>query len=90
LNAVKGDKEWVIYGDSVYNVKPFMPNHPGGALLIQHVLYTDVTDHLPKFHPKYVMEEKLPNFYMGKINEKSFDYLRSRTKVSVAFREMEK
>lgn len=91
LNAVKNEKDWLVYGDSVYNVKPFIPHHPGGELLIKHLLYTDVTDHLGKFHPKYVTEEKLPNYYMGKIAEKSFPtaFLRSRTPVAVAFRKLE-
>ncbi len=89
LQAVQADKDWLIYGDSVYNVRAFIPHHPGGELLIKHVLYTDVTDHLGKFHPKYVMEDKLPNYLMGKIDEKTFPPLRSRSKVSVEFRLLE-
>jgi len=82
LQAVLDEKDWLIYGDSVYNVRAFLPHHPGGELLIKHVLYTDVTDHLGKFHPKYVTEEKLPNYLMGKIDEKTFPPLRSRSKVA--------
>lgn len=90
MNSVKADKDWIIYGDNVYNVRPFIPHHPGGDLLIKHVLYTDCTDHLGKFHPKYVTDEKLPNYIMGKIDEKTFPPLKSRSKVSVAFRSLEK
>jgi cytochrome b involved in lipid metabolism len=81
LDELKGKKDWLVYGDSVYNVRPFLPHHPGGDLLIKHVLYTDVTDHLGRFHPKYVTEEKLPNFLMGKIDVSTFpkDFMRSRT-----------
>jgi len=57
----------MVYGDSVYDVKPFIPYHPGGELLIKHLLYTDATDHLGKFHPSYVTEKKLPQYIMGKI-----------------------
>ena len=89
MQAVQAEKDWLIYGDSVYNMRAFLPHHPGGELLIKHVLYTDVTDHLGKFHPKYVMEEKLPNYLMGKIDEKTFPPLRSRSQVSVAFRLLE-
>jgi hypothetical protein len=54
-------------------------------------LYTDVTDHLTKFHPEYVFTDKLPNYYIGKIDASSCPekFLRSRTPVSVAFRKME-
>ena len=85
LNEIKDEKSWMIYGDSVYNVKPFIPYHPGGELLIKHLLYTDVTDHLGKFHPKYVTEEKLPQYFMGKIDEKTFPPLTSRSEVSQDF-----
>jgi cytochrome b involved in lipid metabolism len=72
LNALKSEKDWMIYGDSVYNVRPFIPYHPGGELLIKHLLHSDVTDHLGKFHPAYVTEEKLPQYFMGKIDESTF------------------
>jgi hypothetical protein len=50
--------------------------------LIQHLLYTDATDHLTKFHPEYVFTDKLPNYYIGTIDEKTFPPLRSNSKFS--------
>lgn len=77
MNASKKDLDWLISGDSVYNVRAFIPYHPGGELLIRHLLYTDVTDHLTKFHPEYVFTQKLPNYLIGKIDVKSFPHMRS-------------
>jgi len=91
LQGLKEEKAWMVYDDSVYDVKPFIPHHPGGELLIKHLLYTDVTDHIGKFHPAYVTEEKLPKYYMGKIDEKTFPekFMRSRTVVAKDFRNLE-
>lgn len=82
--------DWLISGDFVYSVRPFIPVHPGGELLIKHMLYTDVTDHLTKFHPDQVLKEKLPRYCVGKIDASTFPNLRSRTKISQEFRELEK
>lgn len=79
----------MISEDGVYDIKAWIPYHPGGELLIKHLLYTDATDHLTKIHPPYVIKEKLPNFFVGKIDAKTCPdrYLRSRSPISVAFRE---
>lgn len=58
-------------------------------MLIKHMLYSDATDHLGKFHPSYVVDQKLPNYYMGKIDVSTFPDLRSRTKDAQDFRVME-
>jgi len=52
---MKDTHDWLIFSEGVYDVKPFIPHHPGGELLIKHLLYTDATDHITKVHPDYVM-----------------------------------
>ena len=34
LQSVKNEKYWMIYETGVYDVRHFMPYHPGGELLI--------------------------------------------------------
>ena len=88
---MKDEKCWLVHEGGVYDVKHFMPYHPGGELLIKHLLYTDATDHLTKVHPDWVFTKKMPQYFIGKVDEKSFPkgYFRSQTEFSKKFRELE-
>ena len=90
LEKVKNEKCWLIHDGGVYDVKHFIPYHPGGELLIKHILYTDATDHMTKVHPDWVFTEKMPRYYIGQVDEKNFPPLRSRSKFSQNFRKLEK
>jgi cytochrome b involved in lipid metabolism len=79
LLAVKDEKFWMLYDGGVYDVRHFMPYHPGGELLIKHLLYTDATDHINKVHPEWVFTQKLPNYFIGTLDEKTGPPLRSKT-----------
>jgi cytochrome b involved in lipid metabolism len=79
----------LLYEGGVYDVRHFMPYHPGGELLIQHLLYTDSTDHINKVHPEFVFTQKLPNYFIGTIDEKTFPPLRSKSEFSKKIRELE-
>ena len=85
---MKEEKGWLVYDGGVYDVKNFIPYHPGGELLIKHLLYTDATDHMTKVHPDWVFTEKLPQYYIGEVDETTFP-LRSRTKISQKLRDLE-
>ena len=85
---MKEEKGWLVYDGGVYDVKNFIPYHPGGELLIKHLLYTDATDHMTKVHPDWVFTEKLPQYYIGEVDEATFP-LRSRTKISQKLRDLE-
>ncbi|TPX33599.1 hypothetical protein SmJEL517_g03523 [Synchytrium microbalum] len=64
LDAVKKAKEAgeliIIYQGKVYNITKWLPYHPGGM---------DATDAITAFHPKWVLEEKLPKFCVGGLAE---------------------
>ena len=89
LQAVKDEKYWLIHDGGVYDVKNFIPYHPGGELLIKHLLYTDATDHITKVHPEWVFTDKLPQYFIGTIDEKTFPPLRSKSEFSQKFRKLE-
>ena len=88
LQAAKADKKWVIWKDGVYDVKYFVPYHPGGELIITHLLYTDISDHFEKFHPAYAVD-KLKSYSIGVIDEKTFPPLRSKSEFAIKFRLLE-
>ena len=56
LMSMPKEVAWMVHDGKVYDVKPFIPHHPGGELLIEHLLYSDTTDHIGKFHPPYVVD----------------------------------
>ncbi|CAH1760265.1 14695_t:CDS:1 [Entrophospora sp. SA101] len=55
----------IIYNDKVYKLNKWIKYHPGGELAILHVNGKDATDEINAFHPEYVFQQKINNFYVG-------------------------
>ncbi|KAF9279642.1 delta6 fatty acid desaturase [Linnemannia elongata] len=70
LNEGKKDAEapfLMIIDNKVYDVREFVPDHPGGSVILTHV-GKDGTDVFDTFHPEAAWET-LANFYVGDIAE---------------------
>ncbi|KAF9964683.1 hypothetical protein BGZ70_006095 [Mortierella alpina] len=70
LNEGKKDAEapfLMIIDNKVYDVREFVPDHPGGSVILTHV-GKDGTDVFDTFHPEAAWET-LANFYVGDIHE---------------------
>ncbi|KAF9367730.1 hypothetical protein CPC16_006081, partial [Podila verticillata] len=57
----------MIIDNKVYDVREFVPDHPGGSVILTHV-GKDGTDVFDTFHPEAAWET-LANFYVGDIAE---------------------
>ena len=49
---------WMVIGDKVFNVTPYIAYHPGGEKILEKNLGKDVTEEFNKFH-KYINVEEL-------------------------------
>lgn len=67
LEKVKSQYLWTIIDRKVYNMKCWIHCHPGGELIIQHMLFKDATEEYRAYHPDYVTEDILPKFCIGKL-----------------------
>jgi delta8-fatty-acid desaturase len=63
--------KWLCIEDKVYDLTSWMEKHPGGDLIIEHMLYKDATDQFTRFHPADVKEKYLKYFQIG-VRETSF------------------
>ncbi|KAI9146323.1 fatty acid desaturase-domain-containing protein [Paraphysoderma sedebokerense] len=57
-----------IFDGGVYNVTKWISYHPGGELALHHLNGKDATDHVRVFHPDFVIQNKLPNFCVGRMD----------------------
>jgi len=51
---------WVVLYGNVYDVTPFLPQHPGGSKIILQLAGTDATEEYDPIHPPGTLEESLP------------------------------
>lgn len=69
LESLKDKYCWTIINRKVYNIKCWMHVHPGGDLILQHMLYKDATEEYRAYHPEYVTKDLLPKYCIGKLKE---------------------
>ncbi|CAG8713820.1 13237_t:CDS:1 [Dentiscutata erythropus] len=55
----------IIYNNKVYKLNKWIKHHPGGELAIINLVGKDATDAINVFHPDYVFNSKIHNFYIG-------------------------
>ena len=71
LNEVKKhntkNDAWIIINGKVYNITKWIPQHPGGNIILNG-LGKDATNLFNNFsHPDYVKKSILPKYYIGKL-----------------------
>ena len=69
LETLKDKYYWTIIDRKVYNLKCWIHIHPGGDLVLKHILYKDSTDEFHSFHPDYVESDILPKLCIGVLDE---------------------
>ncbi|KAJ3166096.1 hypothetical protein HDU88_003642 [Geranomyces variabilis] len=57
----------IIYENKVYNATPFLKCHPGGELVVKHMAGCDATDEINGLHPRWVIDERLPRFFVANL-----------------------
>ncbi|CAG8765704.1 8247_t:CDS:2, partial [Dentiscutata erythropus] len=68
INGTKYSKDqpwYIIIDNKVYDIKDFVPDHPGGAPILTHI-GKDATDVFHAFHPEST-HDLLANYYVGDI-----------------------
>jgi L-lactate dehydrogenase (cytochrome) len=69
--AAKKNDCWVIIHGSVYNLKPFLKDHPGGAKVILKEAGGDGTKAFDAIHPIDIIDRVLPKeLYIGSLDPK--------------------
>ena len=86
----KDKYSWIIIKDKVYDLKKWMYRHPGGDLVIFHCLFKDATDQFTQFHPDYVEEKLIKNFYIGDVSPDDTSKLISHSALSKDFAKLHK
>eukprot|EP00808_Paulinella_micropora_P030361 g22591.t1 len=74
---------WLVYDDMVFDVTKFATSHPGGWRLLERFAGKDATDEIRQMHPDWVLEQKLPFFYKGRVSDPP-----PVNEVQAAFRDM--
>ncbi|CAG8534726.1 11097_t:CDS:1 [Racocetra persica] len=62
---VRNGQMLIIYNNKVYKLNKWIKYHPGGELAIINMIGKDATDAINVFHPDYVINNKIHNFYIG-------------------------
>ncbi|KAI8913011.1 delta-6 fatty acid desaturase [Powellomyces hirtus] len=57
----------VIYENKVYNITLFLQYHPGGELVVKHMAGCDATDEINGLHPRWVIDEKMPRYFIANL-----------------------
>ncbi|KAJ3014465.1 hypothetical protein HKX48_005124 [Thoreauomyces humboldtii] len=57
----------IIYEDKVYNVTLFAKCHPGGELVLKHMMGCDATDEINGLHPQWVIDDRMPRFFIANL-----------------------
>ncbi|KAI8826737.1 delta-6 fatty acid desaturase [Fimicolochytrium jonesii] len=84
----------VIYEGKVYNATPFLKFHPGGELVVKHMAGCDATDEINGLHPRWVIDERLPRYFVGElVTEPPTDeekvVLKEKERIRVAYKKLE-
>ena len=60
---------WVVVGDKVFNVTPYIAYHPGGEKILLPYLGKDATDAFNKYHSYVSVDELLKKCFVGHFNK---------------------
>lgn len=65
----------VIYENKIYRLNSWIKHHPGGDMVVLHMVGKDATDEMNAYHSNATLLKKLPLFYFGDIDPKEFSSL---------------
>jgi len=85
---INNGKTLLIYKNGVYDLTKWKDFHPGGNLTLEHFTGKDATDVVEVYHPRKVLSERLPTFFVGPLRKGI--KTNSNTPISFAFRELAK
>jgi cytochrome b involved in lipid metabolism len=64
----KPDDAWIIVHGKVFNVTPFLDEHPGGKKVLLKVAGKDATKEFDNFHKLDVLKKYGPKLYVGEVS----------------------
>ncbi|CAF3750786.1 unnamed protein product [Rotaria socialis] len=67
----------VIHSNKIYRLNSWIKYHPGGEMVILHMVGRDATDEINAYHPDHVLRHKLPLYYFGDVNKEDSDTYQS-------------
>ncbi|KAJ9050764.1 hypothetical protein DSO57_1011451 [Entomophthora muscae] len=62
---------WIIVQGKVYDMTPFLDEHPGGKKIVLKVAGQDATKQFDNFHNQAILDKYTPKLCIGKIGESS-------------------
>jgi len=73
----KEDDAWIILDGLVYDVTKFIPDHPGGEIILKGLAGMDATIPFTQFHPVHIWKSEPSRFLVGKLEKDSKKILKS-------------
>lgn len=73
---------WIILDGLVYNVTPFLWDHPGGELILKGLAGTDATVPFRNFHPQHIWKKEPAKFLCGRVTASDRKKLKSSEMVA--------
>jgi fatty acid desaturase len=75
----KGEEggRFLVFDGHVCDVSKWIHKHPGGKLVMQHMLNKDATDQITLFHERKVLQTLVPSFYVAKYDTKEDPHQKS-------------
>ncbi|KAH6302835.1 hypothetical protein HBI39_115350 [Parastagonospora nodorum] len=68
---------WIVLDSKAYDVTNFVPEHPGGAVILLQHAGTDATEEFKKYHPLDYIKDYLPaDCLLGPVDPNTFGQLR--------------
>jgi cytochrome b involved in lipid metabolism len=58
----------VVYDKKIYRLNPWIKHHPGGEMVILHMVGKDATDEINAYHADDILRTKFPLFYFGDVD----------------------
>ncbi|KAI0236267.1 hypothetical protein L0F63_003829, partial [Massospora cicadina] len=60
---------WIIVHNKVYDMTPFLNEHPGGKKIVMNVAGQDATKQFDKFHNQAILDKYTPQLCIGTIGD---------------------
>ncbi|CAF1132126.1 unnamed protein product [Adineta steineri] len=67
----------VIHSNKIYRLNAWIKHHPGGDMVILHMVGKDATDEINAYHSDHILRTKLPLFYFGDVDTENCDDFKS-------------
>jgi predicted heme/steroid binding protein len=67
----------VIHSNKVYRLNSWIKHHPGGEMVILHMIGKDATDEMNAYHSDHILRTKLPLFYFGDVDNEDCEGFKS-------------